>query len=727
MFDGDISQIVDGLNEQQREAVTISGEHGLIIAGAGSGKTRVLVHRIAWLLGVERVAPHNILAVTFTNKAAKEMRHRITELLGFSTQSLWVGTFHGLAHRLLRMHPVEAGLPEGFQVLDSEDQYRAIRRVLKAMAIDEKIMPPRQVQSFINQQKDEGIRSDAMDSGGDFYTEQLIKIYREYEAMCQRSGLVDFAELLLRSHELWLKNPDLLANYQRRFQHILVDEFQDTNTIQYAWVQLLAGKTGQAFIVGDDDQSIYGWRGARVENIRQFEQDFAKTRPVKTVRLEQNYRSSGHILSAANAVIANNPDRLGKNLWTSDGDGALVDVYQAFNEMDEARFVVERIQDWVAQGGRREDVAILYRSNAQSRNFEETLIGMGVPYRVYGGLRFFDRAEIKDALSYLRLLANRNDDTAFERVVNTPTRGIGERTLDVCREMARSEGITLWAAMLKTLEQNILAARAHNALNKFYELIEELQIETNTLTLSETMEHVIHSSKLREHHGKDKSDKAEARLENLNELVGAAKQFTNLFEPEDDQDEMTEFLAHAALEAGDTQAEVNEDCVQLMTLHSAKGLEFPMVFVAGMEEGLFPSQRSLEDPSQLLEERRIAYVGMTRARQRLILTCAEKRSLYGQDKYGRPSRFIEEIPAEHIQEVRLRNSNIAQPKFSGGTPSLASQANDTGLSIGQTVQHKKFGQGSVLAVEGSGKNARVQIRFPEHGDKWLILAYANLD
>ena len=713
----DVTPILENLNDAQREAVTSQARSLLVLAGAGSGKTRVLVHRIAWLLAVEGVSPYAVLAVTFTNKAAAQMRGRIEEMLQTPVGGMWVGTFHGLANRLLRAHWQDANLPQGFQILDSEDQYRLIRRVLKSMDLDEQRWPPRQVQWFINGRKDEGLRPKHLESGGDPYQAELIEIYKVYEETCQRAGLVDFAELLLRAHELLLNRRDVLEHYQNRFRHVLVDEFQDTNAIQYAWIRLLVGDKGHVLVVGDDDQSIYGWRGARIENIHQFSRDFPGT---QVIRLEQNYRSTGTILAAANALIAHNEGRLGKELWTEDDEGDPICLYSAFNELDEARYVVDRIRDWHEQGNRRDEVAILYRSNAQSRVFEENLIMAGIPYRVYGGLRFFERAEIKDALGYLRLMENRADDAALERIINTPTRGIGDRTIATLREIARARAISLWDAIDVVTQEKILAARATGALQAFVTLINKLQGACHELELYEQVQHVVEHSGLLEMYRNEKGEKAEARVENLEELVSAAR---NYQQAEEDQDmsPLAGFLSHAALEAGESQADPWEDCVQLMTLHTAKGLEFPLVFLCGMEEGLFPHQRSLEEAGRLEEERRLCYVGMTRARKYLVVTYAEQRRMFGSDMYPTPSRFVSEIPAKFLQEVR--------PKIQLARPVQRSASLDeapTGIQLGQSVMHPKFGEGIVLSYEGSGSSARVQVNFADAGSKWLVLAYANL-
>jgi len=720
----DVSDLLDALNPAQREAVAAPPGNLLVLAGAGSGKTRVLTHRIAWLIRTAQASPYNILAVTFTNKAAREMRGRIEELLQMPVGGMWVGTFHGLAHRLLRAHASDAGLPEGFQIIDSEDQLRLVRRLLRELSLDEAHWPPRQVQGFINARKDEGQRAAQVDPGGDYHRTQLARIYLAYEEACRRGGLVDFAELLLRAHELWLQRPDILAHYRERFAHILVDEFQDTNTIQYAWLRLLAGDSGQVFAVGDDDQSIYGWRGARVENLHRFQKEFAD---VTLIRLEQNYRSTGTILAAANALIAHNADRLGKELWTAGEEGEPIRVYGAFNEVEEARFIAERIAAWQSDGGARSDCAILYRSNAQSRVLEEALIQAGIPYRVYGGLRFFERAEIKDALAYLRLIAARDDDTGFERVVNTPTRGIGDRTMAAVRERAREHGVSLWQAARGLIADGALSARAANALRAFLELIEAMAADTAGMELHEQADHIIATSGLIEHFRKEKGEKGQARIENLEELVAAARQFEFDEEEHGGLDTLTAFLAHAALEAGEGQAQEWEECVQLMTLHTAKGLEFPLVFLSGMEEGLFPHRMSMEEPGRLEEERRLCYVGMTRAKRQLYLTYAEVRRLHGQENYTRPSRFIREVPAEYLEEVRM-GGGLSRPFFAG-TPATSpppSAGGGGGMRLGQHVAHPKFGEGVVLDCEGQGAQARVQVQFDSVGSKWLVLAYANL-
>jgi len=713
----DVSDILSPLNEAQRDAVAAESQNMLVLAGAGSGKTRVLVHRIAWLIRAEGFSPWSILAVTFTNKAAREMRSRIEEMLQVPGRGMWVGTFHGLAHRLLKAHWQEAGLPQNFQILDSDDQLRLVKRVCRELELDEGRWPPKQAMWYINSQKDEGLRSRHIEAPhGDLYAQVMLRAYRAYEEACDRGGMVDFAELLLRAHELWLKNPDVLSHYQGRFRQILVDEFQDTNTIQYAWLRVLAGKHIPVVAVGDDDQSIYGWRGAKIENIQRFTDDFSDTR---TVRLEQNYRSTQTILQAANGVIAFNFGRLGKELWTSGEQGEPITLYAGFNEHDEARFIVEQIEQWIQDGQTRASVAILYRSNAQSRVLEEALIRAGMPYRIYGGQRFYERLEIRNALAYLRLLQSRGDDAAVERVINTPPRGIGSKTLDVVRDCARNREIPLWQAIDAVVTEKLLPARALSALEGFRVLINELDSGSDELALEELVEHCIQHSGLIDYHQKEKGEKGQARVENLEELVSAAKQF--VADDADDASPLQQFLDNAALDAGDAQADEHEDSVQLMTLHSAKGLEFPLVFLAGMEENLFPHRMSVEEPGRLEEERRLCYVGITRAMERLMITYAESRRLHGSETFNTPSRFIREIPAELLQEVRL-NSTVARPVSSFAQATVP----DTELGLGQRVYHQIFGEGTVLNFEGRGNSARVEVNFDDEGSKWLVLQYANL-
>jgi DNA helicase-2/ATP-dependent DNA helicase PcrA len=716
----DVSHLLDGLNEDQRQAVASPLGAALVLAGAGSGKTRVLVHRVAWLIQVEGASPNSILAVTFTNKAAAEMRSRIETLLGLPSGAMWLGTFHGLAHRLLRIHWREVGLPQSFQILDSEDQARVLRKVLKALDLDETRWIPREILWFINAQKDEGQRPKHIKDDGDPTRRQLIRIYQAYEEACQRAGVVDFAELLLRAYELWRDNPALLQHYRTRFRHVLVDEFQDTNAIQYKWLMLLTKDGGLPFVVGDDDQSIYRWRGARVENLNQFRRDFPQA---VLYKLEQNYRSTGTILKAANALIANNAGRLGKTLWTSGEDGERVKLYAAFNERDEADFVVNRIREWVSRGGARREVAVLYRSNAQSRVFEEAFLNARMPYRVYGGLRFFERAEIKDALAYLRLIASRADDTSFERVVNLPVRGVGAKTMDLVRDAARANTTSLWKGAINA--QSALPQRAAQALQSFMELIDKLAREVNGLELHEQVDHVIQMSGLIEHYKKEKGERGEGRIENLLELVSAARGFSPETEAEAELSPLESFLAHAVLESGEGQADPYDDCVQMMTLHSAKGLEFPVVFLAGMEDGLFPHQRSVADLAGLEEERRLCYVGATRAMRHLYITYAEQRRLYGVDAYGQPSRFISELPPDLIEEIRPR-LQVSRPVFIKRSSTL-DETPAAGMRMGSRVRHSKFGDGVVLNFEGNGPHARIQVNFERQGTKWLMLSYANLE
>lgn len=730
----DVSNILDPLNSAQRAAVCHSNRHALVLAGAGSGKTRVLVHRIAWLVGAENISPFSILAVTFTNKAAAEMRGRIESLLGIPASGMWVGTFHGIAHRLLRAHWEEAELPQNFQILDSDDQKRTLKRLIREMGLDDSQWPAKEAQWYINARKDEGLRAGQIvlypGQKNDVHLMQMIEIYKQYEALCQQAGMIDFAEMLLRAKDLWQKRPDVLHHYRERFQNILVDEFQDTNSIQYEWIKLLAGDTGRVFAVGDDDQSIYGWRGAKIENIHQYGRDF---KPVEMYRLEQNYRSTGNILKAANGLIANNTDRLGKELWTDDSDGELIQVYSAFNELDEANYIVDSIQECVREGYKRAECAILYRSNAQSRVLEEALLRAAMPYRVYGGLRFFDRQEIRDVLAYLRLMTNRNDAPAFERIINTPTRGIGNKTLEMVRATAREKNITLWDAVLTVIETKALPPRATSALQQFVDLIEENAVVISELSLSEKIEHAIHHSGLEAHYEKEKGERGQQRIENMQELVQAGLNFEGEdWQSEDENmDELSSFLSHAVLESGESQGDEWDDCVQLMTLHSAKGLEFKQVYICGVEEGLFPHRLSAEDPVRLEEERRLCYVGMTRAMENLTLCYAEKRRIYGEDSYPKPSRFLKETPQECLHQVRVTRFAKPANAFSDTlttSPYTEKPQDDNGMSIslGQRVNHPSFGEGMVMNYEGEGRHARVQINFEEVGSKWLVMEYANL-
>ncbi|EGQ9205600.1 DNA helicase II [Vibrio cholerae] len=719
----DPSLLLDGLNDKQREAVAAPLENLLILAGAGSGKTRVLVHRIAWLMSVEEASPFSVMAVTFTNKAAAEMRGRIEELMHGTASGMWCGTFHGICHRILRAHYLDAKLLEDFQIIDSDDQQRLLKRLIKAHNLDDKQWPTRQVAWWINNQKDEGLRP-AHINAFDPVTQTYLKLYTAYQEACDRAGLVDFAEILLRALELLRGNQHIREHYQARFKHILVDEFQDTNAIQYAWLRMMAGAQSNVMIVGDDDQSIYGWRGARVENIEKFTREFPS---VNTIRLEQNYRSTKTILEASNTLIANNSERMGKQLWTEGLVGEPISVYSAYNELDEARFVVSKIKGWQEQGGTLTDCAILYRNNAQSRVLEEALLQASLAYRIYGGMRFFERQEIKDALSYLRLINNRNDDTAFERVINTPPRGLGDKTLETIRFAARDRGCTLWDASVGLLNDQVLTGRAASALSRFVELINALEEEGIDMPLHVLTDHAVKTSGLLEMYQQEKGEKSKARIENLEELVTATRQFEK---PEEAQDMtmLTAFLTHAALEAGEGQADEHDDAVQLMTLHSAKGLEFPQVFMVGVEEGMFPSQMSAEEAGRLEEERRLCYVGMTRAMQKLYITYAEMRRLYGQDKYHKPSRFIRELPEGCLDEVRMK-AQVSRPTSTGrfSQTVVKESFNETGFSLGSRVRHPKFGEGTIINFEGSGPQSRVQVAFNGEGIKWLVTAYARLE
>jgi len=717
-----LSEIIDGLNDNQSQSVTLDNtQNALILAGAGSGKTRVLTHRIAYLVTQKNTHIDAILAVTFTNKAAKEMRERLEMLLRRPIRSMWVGTFHGLAHRLLRAHPIEANLSTQFQILDQQDQFRIVKRLMKENQIDESKYPVRKIQWFINQQKDEGIRPNDIDAGYNYFVKQSVKVFELYEAHCKANELIDFAELLVRSYELLKNNAELLTHYQNRFKHILVDEFQDTNTIQYKWIKLLSSGKNQIFCVGDDDQSIYGWRGAKIENIQKLESDF---HPIQTIRLEQNYRSTGNILGASNAVIANNSNRLGKSLWTDSGDGDLIDIYEARTETDEADYVVSTIQKHINEGASASECAILYRSNAQSRGFEERLIKYNIPYVIYGGLRFFERAEIKDALCYLRLMESSADNVAFERVVNFPTRGIGNATIEKVREFARDNHTNLFQAAIAISPS--LPTRASNALIGFTNMVEQMCDDAKHLELSEKVAHLIKASGLIGHYSNDKTDKAGSKKANLEELIAAAKQYAH--DQDSDMSEVVGFISLASLDSsGDTNAPINQN-VQLMTIHSAKGLEFPTVFLTGMEEDLFPSRQSKDEPHLMDEERRLCYVGMTRAMKKLSLSFAIKRFLHGQSTYAYPSRFLDEIPSEYTNSVKQKfGSTIQNYQEDDIFNQDIKPEGQSQLSIGVTVRHAKFGFGTVLNFEGDGDSARIQIKFKSAGTKWLISSYANLE
>ncbi|QID18934.1 UvrD-helicase domain-containing protein [Nitrogeniibacter mangrovi] len=728
-----MTDLLAGLNREQTQAVTLPPQHALILAGAGSGKTRVLTTRIAWLIQTGQVTPQGLLAVTFTNKAAKEMIARITAMLPINTRGMWIGTFHGLCNRLLRTHHREANLPQLFQILDSADQLAAIKRLLKTLNVDDEKYPPRELQHFINGQKEQGHRPADVEAWDEF-TRRRVELFAEYEAQCQRESVVDFAELLLRSYELLKHNEPIRKHYQRRFRHILVDEFQDTNKLQYRWLKLLAGGDGEVpgaclFCVGDDDQSIYRFRGAEVGNMLAFEREFQVP---NVIRLEQNYRSCGNILDAANAIIANNTQRLGKQLWTDQGEGEPIRVYEAFTDGDEARWLVEEIQSLVRDGLSRSDIAVLYRSNAQSRVLEHQLFSAGVSYRVYGGLRFFERQEVKHALAYLRLIANPDDDTAFARVVNFPTRGIGARSLEALQDAARTFNGSLYATV------SHLTGKPRKAIEPFVAMIEKMRSDTAALPLPEVVDHVLDQSGLREHYLSQKAKDGQERLENLDELISAAANFVaEMPAPEAAVDHplLADFLAHASLEAGDHQADAGEDAIQLMTVHSAKGLEFDVVFLTGLEEGLFPHDNSVRELDGLEEERRLMYVAVTRARQRLYVSLAQSRMLHGQTRYCMRSRFLDEIPVGLTKWLTPQQSASRQPSpgaFGAGmrraatAPAQASR-DLNGLRIGQAVQHARFGVGTIVAAEGSGADARIQINFGPNGMKWLLLGVAKLE
>jgi len=716
----DVSEILQNLNEAQRNAVTSNASHLLVLAGAGSGKTRVIAHRVAWLIKVKHFDPQSLLTVTFTNKAASEMRGRIEKIAGINLQQFWCGTFHGISHRLLRRHWKEAGLRKEFSILDSEDQLRVVKRVSKSIGVDEKKWPPKQIQWYINKEKDECRRSNDASQEGDYFVAEMTKVYKAYEELCDRESLVDFGELILRTFILLKTKQDLTAHYQKRFTNVLVDEFQDTNEVQYLLLSLLIGDVGRMTAVGDDDQSIYGWRGAKSENLNRLTKDFKGT---EIIRLEQNYRSTKIILSAANAVITNNQSRLGKELWTEKKEGESISIYSAYNENDEANYVTGTIQGFISQGRSLEEIAILYRSNAQSRALEEAILREDLPYRIYGGLRFYERAEIKNAMAYIRLIYGREDDAAFERVINLPTRGLGAKSLDLIRNKARLDNSSLWKAAITLIDIGSLPKKANSALMMFADKLELIENETKDLTLGELVDYVIQQSGLIEHHKKEPGEKGKTRIENLNELVSAAKSF----EPNDPDGEaslLKNFIDHAALDAGDTQADEHESAIQLMTLHSAKGLEFPLVFITGFEEGLFPHHLSIGSPDQLEEERRLCYVGMTRAMEKLYITNAEMRRLHGNETFNPVSRFLREIPQELT--MQMRPSGGLQLKSKKRAPLNSGAIPETELALGQRVAHEVFGEGVILNYEGEGLNARVEVSFDSSNTKWLMVSYAKL-
>ena len=726
-------QFLAGLNEHQLEAVTLPAQSALILAGAGSGKTRVLTTRIAWLVQTGQVSPHGILAVTFTNKAAKEMLARISAMLPINTRGMWVGTFHGLCNRMLRAHYREAGLPSLFQIMDTQDQLALVKRLMKSMNLDEDRYPARQALWFIAANKEEGRRAKNADAYDDV-SNRYVEVFAAYEQQCQREGVVDFAELLLRSYELLSANEVLREHYRSRFRHILVDEFQDTNKLQYRWLQLLAGSGNSIFAVGDDDQSIYAFRGANTANMQHLQRDFHVERVIK---LEQNSRSHAHILDAANALIGHNRKRLGKNLWTAEGQGEPLRVFEAATDLEEAGYLVDEVKALRADGVALGSIGVLYRSNAQSRVLEHALFNASLPYRVYGGLRFFERQEVKHALAYLRLVSRADDDGAFLRIVNFPTRGIGARSIEQVQEVSRARGITLWEAACA----NTLSGKSAASMAGFVRLVENMRAATAGLSLPEVIEHVMDASGLRQHYRNERE--GADRLENLAELINAAVAFVTEREIPDagaegeaELDDLTAFRSHASLEAGEHQAATGAEALQLMTVHSAKGLEFHTVFVSGLEEGLFPHENSLTEADGIEEERRLMYVALTRARRRLYLTYAQSRMLHGQTRFNVPSRFFQEIPNGLMRKIG-RSARAAPPRYAGARPFNAGaipvqpglQDSDSGIPwrIGQSVTHAKFGAGVIMSAEGRGADARVQVNFRDSGLKWLMLEYARLE
>ena len=721
----DVSHILENLNDDQRNAVTSEKQHLLVLAGAGSGKTRVLVHKVAWEVEALGKNPSSIMAVTFTNKAANEMRSRIETLLQAQIFDSWIGTFHGLSHKLLKRFHKEADLSSGFTILDSDDQLRIIKRISKEFNLDEATWPARQSQWQINSWKDEGIRSSKVNEDGDFYTETVNKIYKEYEKTCNRDDLVDFGELILKSYEVIKKSPSVKTFFESRFESVLIDEFQDTNTIQYKWLQEIASAKTKITAVGDDDQSIYGWRGAKVEHVNSFVEDYNNT---EVIRLEQNYRSTSVILNAANSLIDNNKDRLGKNLWTEKVEGENIILYQAYNEQDEARYVADVLKDWMLKGGAYEETAILYRSNAQSRAIEEALLRISIPYRIYGGLRFYERLEIKNAIAYLKVIFNNNDNPSFERSVSNPTRGVGEKTLNKIRQTSKKYNISYIKASAKLIDEGNISGRGGAGLKDYLEFVAGCKNFIEENTLSELMELIIKETGLYAYHGKEAGEKGKTRTENLEELITATKNFEQSIKEEITNSQIAEkYLDIISLDSGDRQASEHDDAAQLMTMHSAKGLEFKLVILTGLEESLFPHGRSMESSSQLEEERRLCYVAITRAMEKLYITHAESRRLHGTDTFNPPSRFLKEIPKDLIDEIRPRaQTNIPYNRKDFSETKIEFEM-DIGISLGQKVRHKKFGEGIVLNYEGSGESARVQVNFEDSGTKWLVMSYANLE
>ncbi len=724
----DVSYILDNLNDEQRQAVTSEKQHLMVLAGAGSGKTRVLVHKVAWQVEALRKSPSSIMAVTFTNKAASEMRSRIEELLQSPAIDLWCGTFHGLSHRLLKRFNKEADLASGFTILDSDDQLRIIKRISKELNLDEAAWPSRQSQWQINAWKDDGLRSSKVKDNGDFFKETIKNIYKQYEEVCIQDNLLDFGELLLKSYEVIKKNEVVRSYFHTRFKTVLIDEFQDTNSIQYKWLLEISSKDASITAVGDDDQSIYGWRGAKVENVATFTKTFKGS---ETIRLEQNYRSTNVILSAANALIENNNDRLGKNLWTEQLEGENIVLYQAYNEQDEARFTADILKEWMNKGELYEDAAVLYRSNAQSRALEEALLRSSIPYRIYGGQRFYERLEIKNAISYLKIIFNHSDNPAFERSISNPTRGVGEKTLNKIRSAAKKFNISYIKSSAKLLDEGVISGRGGSGLRSYLELINTCREIAETNTLSELMEYIIQTSGLYAYHGKEPGEKGKTRTENLEELISATKNFEQSVADSKKNIEIAEdYLDMISLDSGDRQASEYDDAAQLMTLHSAKGLEFKLVIMTGLEESLFPHGRSMDSISQLEEERRLCYVGITRAMQKLYITYAESRRLHGADTFNPPSRFIKEIPAKFMDEIRPRaqtTTAYTRRDFASAKETKYKVEDEIGYALGQKVLHPSFGEGIVLNYEGTGEAARVQINFDGSGTKWLVLSFAKLE
>jgi DNA helicase-2/ATP-dependent DNA helicase PcrA len=724
----DVSYILDNLNDEQRQAVTSEKQHLMVLAGAGSGKTRVLVHKVAWQVEALRKSPSSIMAVTFTNKAASEMRSRIEELLQSPAMDLWCGTFHGLSHRLLKRFNKEADLASGFTILDSDDQLRIIKRISKELNLDEAAWPSRQSQWQINAWKDDGLRSSKVKDNGDFFKETIKNIYKQYEEVCIQDNLLDFGELLLKSYEVIKKNEVVRSYFHTRFKTVLIDEFQDTNSIQYKWLLEISSKDASITAVGDDDQSIYGWRGAKVENVATFTKTFKGS---ETIRLEQNYRSTNVILSAANALIENNNDRLGKNLWTEQLEGENIVLYQAYNEQDEARFTADILKEWMNKGELYEDAAVLYRSNAQSRALEEALLRSSIPYRIYGGQRFYERLEIKNAISYLKIIFNHSDNPAFERSISNPTRGVGEKTLNKIRSAAKKFNISYIKSSAKLLDEGVISGRGGSGLRSYLELINTCREIAETNTLSELMEYIIQTSGLYAYHGKEPGEKGKTRTENLEELISATKNFEQSVSDSKKNIEIAEdYLDMISLDSGDRQASEHDDAAQLMTLHSAKGLEFKLVIMTGLEESLFPHGRSMDSISQLEEERRLCYVGITRAMQKLYITYAESRRLHGADTFNPPSRFIKEIPTNFMDEIRPRaqtTTAYTRRDFASAKETKYKVEDEIGYALGQKVLHPSFGEGIVLNYEGTGEAARVQINFDGSGTKWLVLSFAKLE